>query len=257
MKARCPESAEISPAVLSGYKLVERTFADIEACPGECVNGALYEISDSDLANLDYYEGYPRAYDRKEVMATDSSGVFRKALVYMMTQEAALKRNGEKFSNTYRQICSDGANSWGIPDAFSGVTRRATLWDNGIPDIADGLNQISACLDSGLPLPRAKRLWNGARVVISLKPQRRESDGFYPEPFEVITPHGLELSWLFNDLRDIFTRAGLIDPCNKFEFYRELAENACHVIDNDPSLKAEKLCRRVVEKAKEIYQEMK
>ena len=58
-------------------------------------------------------------------------------------------------------------------------------------------------------------------------------------------------------MRDIFILAELIDSCNKFEFYRALAETACHAIDNDPSLGAGKLCRRVVEKAKEIYLEMK
>ncbi|MBQ7394626.1 MAG: gamma-glutamylcyclotransferase [Lentisphaeria bacterium] len=69
----------ISPAVLNGWKLVERTYADIEECPGECVNGALYEISENDLAALDIYEGYPEYYTRKEVMVTDNFGKYRKA----------------------------------------------------------------------------------------------------------------------------------------------------------------------------------
>ena len=44
MKSRCPDSVGVSTAVLSGWRLVERTYADIEPAAGECVNGALYEI---------------------------------------------------------------------------------------------------------------------------------------------------------------------------------------------------------------------
>jgi hypothetical protein len=49
MRQRCPDSTGVSTAVLDGWQLVERTYADIEKCPGECVNGALYEISKNDL----------------------------------------------------------------------------------------------------------------------------------------------------------------------------------------------------------------
>ena len=43
------------------------------------VNGALYEITENDLAALDIYEGYPEYYTRKEVMVTDNFGKYRKA----------------------------------------------------------------------------------------------------------------------------------------------------------------------------------
>ena len=119
MMQRCPDAVEISPAVLAGYKLVERTYADIEAAPGECVHGALYEISGNDLENLDYYEGYPEYYDRQEVMVTDASGVSRKALVYIMTEACGKRRDHGTYSDSYRRICSDGAAYWGIPNAFA------------------------------------------------------------------------------------------------------------------------------------------
>ena len=66
MKQRCSNAFGISPAVLNGWQLLERTYADIEECPGECVNGALYEISEKDLAELDLYEGYPEYYTRQD-----------------------------------------------------------------------------------------------------------------------------------------------------------------------------------------------
>ena len=118
MQERCPDSIGISPAVLNGWKLVERTYADIEECPGECVNGALYEISENDLAALDIYEGYPEYYTRQEVLVEDYSGKHWKALVYTMTEECGKLRDHGRYSERYRKVCSDGAEYWGIPNAF-------------------------------------------------------------------------------------------------------------------------------------------
>ena len=58
MKSRCPDSVGVSTAVLSGWKLVERTYADIEPAAGECVTGALYEISEASPAFFVYSETY-------------------------------------------------------------------------------------------------------------------------------------------------------------------------------------------------------
>lgn len=118
MKKRCPESVGISAAVLDGWKLVERTYADIEQAAGSVVNGALYEISESDLAALDCYEGFPEYYTRLEVMAADKSGRYHKAWVYTMTEDCGKHRDSGKYSEQYRKICSDGAEYWGIPNAF-------------------------------------------------------------------------------------------------------------------------------------------
>lgn len=119
MKQRCPDSVGIARAVLEGWKLVERTYADIEEAENECVNGAIYEISEDDLAGLDYYEGYPEYYTRQEVMVKDDAGRYHKAWVYTMTEECGKRRDTGKYSERYRKICSDGAESWGIPNAFA------------------------------------------------------------------------------------------------------------------------------------------
>ena len=257
MKSRCPDSVGVSAAVLSGWKLVERTYADIEPAAGECVNGALYEISERDLENLDRYEGYPDYYTRNEVLVADNAGVFHKAWVYTMTtDECGKHRDHGKYSARYRKICSDGAAAWAIPNAFSGNKDECpcTLWTNGVPDIAEGLEKLLQYLDSGKVVPQAKRLWVGARVVISLKKQNIQGDfGFYPAPIEIVTPHARELSWIFYDLREIFVQAGVLDSINKFSFYQQLAEAASETIERDT---AAELCRKVVEKAKSIYLEM-
>ena len=256
MKSRCPDSVGISAAVLSGWKLVERTYADIEPAAGECVNGALYEISERDLENLDRYEGFPGYYIRREVMVTDNAGVFRKAWVYIMTEDCGKRRDNGRYSDRYRMVCAEGAAAWGIP-FHSNNEALTTLWQDGVPDIAEGLKQLLQYLDSGKVVPKAKRLWVGARVAISLKKQNIQGDfGFYPAPIEIVTPHAQELSWIFYDLREIFVQAGVLDSINKFSFYQQLAEAASETIERDPAVEAAELCRKVVEKAKSIYQEM-
>ena len=88
------------------------------------------------------------------------------------------------------------------------------------------LNEISHLIEgSDITTLRARHNWGGADVVItaSLKgtPQK---DAFYPEPRTVVTPFSLEVSWLFEHLRDAF--AGLIDGTSKIEFYGRLASAA-------------------------------
>ena len=64
MSHRCPGAVPIGPAVLMGYVLAERRYADIEKRNGALVNGLLWEISDNNLYALDCYEGYPHLYTR-------------------------------------------------------------------------------------------------------------------------------------------------------------------------------------------------
>ena len=254
MKQRCPDSVGISPAVLAGWKLIERTYADIEECPGNFVNGALYEISEKDLAELDLYEGYPEYYTRQEVMVSDN-GTYRKAWVYIMTEECCKRRDHGSYSDRYRKNCSDGAKYWGIPNAFSNVPDTGyTLWDKDIPDVQTGLEKIQFFLESNTQLPKAKKLWIGARVIITLKPQNIKGDfDFYPAPFEVTTPYGLELSWIFYDLQKIFKKH--LNSINKFDFYGKLAECAAEVAQKT-EISGRELCLQVVLKAKEIYNGM-
>ena len=257
MKSRCPNSLGISPAVLNGWKLVERTYADIEKCPGNCVNGVLYRITEDDLAALDHYEGYPEYYTRQEVMVTDNSGRYRSALVYIMTDKYKDVRNDRPYPERYRAICSAGAAYyWGIPNAFEETPETgSTLWQNSIPAAEKGIKTMLDHLNSHAPLLRAKRLWNGARVVITMKKQNIPGDfGFYPAPLEVTTSHARELSWIFYDLRDILKNN--LDSMNKFRFYGKLAENAVNVIKSDPKISARELCLKTVLKAEELYGEM-
>ena len=116
---RCPDARMVCPAVLHGWRLAERQFADIEKDDESLVHGALYAISPADLEMLDYYEGYPEGYTRQELPVVRKDGQLLMALAYMMTPAWRRELEGVPYSRTYRQICSDGAAFWNIPDAFS------------------------------------------------------------------------------------------------------------------------------------------
>lgn len=66
--------------------------------------------------------------------------------------------------------------------------------------------------------------WGGADVVITMQPPQTHSGGFYPEPRYVVTPNAKQLSWLFVQLRDIFS--DLYDGASKVEFFGRLANAA-------------------------------
>ena len=118
MKSRCPDSIPLCSAILSGWKLVERFYADIERSEQDSVNGALYLISEKDLEPLDHYEGYPESYLRESVQVKSSDGTVYQAMVYRMTDEYKRKMAHRKYTARYRAICSMGADMWDLPNAF-------------------------------------------------------------------------------------------------------------------------------------------
>ena len=258
MQARCPSAEGVCPATLPGWRLAERQYADVEEAENEYVHGALYRISAEDLAKLDRYEGYPACYDRREVTVIDQAGVYCKALVYIMTEHCRRNRTGIPYSAEYRQRCSAGAADWGIPDAFGNTdSPRNTLFENGVPAAAEGLRIMLEFLDSAEPLPQAKRLWHGADIAVTLKQQDVPGTlGFYPAPLEVTTRHGLEFSWVLEDLKALFSKAGLLDGGNKYSFYGRLAQCAKDALGQNPSLSANELCRRIVLEAESMYEEV-
>lgn len=86
MKVRCPDCFPITTATLKGWKLQFRGPLDIEPDPKSEVQGVVFYISDQDLENLDYYEGYPTCYKRVMVSLIDNKrNQLMKAAVYVMT----------------------------------------------------------------------------------------------------------------------------------------------------------------------------
>lgn len=73
------------------------------------------------------------------------------------------------------------------------------------------------------PTPSAQE-WGGADVVITSQQPQNQGGGFYLEPRYVVTHSAKQLSWLFVQLRDVFS--DLYDSASKIEFFGRLANAA-------------------------------
>jgi len=105
-------------------------------------------------------------------------------------------------------------------------------------------------------LPKATIEWGGADVVITSQAPEPEAGGFYSEPLYVVTPHALELSWLFEQLRDAFYAEDRLDSFTKLAFFEGLARAANARLEKEPDATAHALSAAVLAEAFSIYSEM-
>jgi hypothetical protein len=78
---------------------------------------------------------------------------------------------------------------------------------------------------------RASAPWRGADVLIAETAPQLEGHGFFPPPRVVVTPFCLELSWLFESLRGVFSAS--LNGTSKIEFYGRLANAADRYLESD------------------------
>ena len=83
MKNRCPKSFPLGKGIIKDYKLVFNCFADIRESMRDSVQVGVWAIHKHDLKNLDYYEGYPSLYNKKNITVNINNTV-KEALVYFM-----------------------------------------------------------------------------------------------------------------------------------------------------------------------------
>ena len=98
-------------------------------------------------------------------------------------------------------------------------------------------------------------MWQGADVVITSKPPILEEGGFYPAPRYVVTSHGPELSWLFEQIRNIFIE---IDDYGflKEEIFGRLGNTADRFLTKNPEAGAGEALLAVVHEAFAIAEEI-
>ncbi len=86
MKARCPAAVPISKATLPDHRLVFRTWADVEPCPGYSVPGVLWTITSACETALDLYEDVAGGLYRRLTVSVRRDGVAGpvQALMYRM-----------------------------------------------------------------------------------------------------------------------------------------------------------------------------
>jgi gamma-glutamylcyclotransferase (GGCT)/AIG2-like uncharacterized protein YtfP len=64
MANRCPGAVPLGSAILSGYRFVFRSHADVVLDGQTDTHGVLWEITDDHLDRLDSFEGFPHYYLR-------------------------------------------------------------------------------------------------------------------------------------------------------------------------------------------------
>ena len=115
MQARCPDSKPMFIAVLPNYRLVFTGWsrewhggkATIKPFRGEKVRGAVYEVTDACLRQLDKHEA---GYTRMNVTVFDEDNQAVKAVTYIKSGQLEETMPSQEYGETLRQ----GYRDWRI-----------------------------------------------------------------------------------------------------------------------------------------------
>jgi gamma-glutamylcyclotransferase len=117
MFTRCPSAKLLGPGLLRNYRLGfgggsrrwNGAVATIVQAPGKRCFGLLFEITDTDLARLDVFEGTPYVYERITVPVRHGEGRSRRAFAYRLKDRAP----GYPAA-AYLALIWDAYRSWGF-----------------------------------------------------------------------------------------------------------------------------------------------
>jgi hypothetical protein len=89
MATRCPAAKLVGQTILKNYRLIFRGYRDnavatIEPLRGGKVPVLVWEITPTDEAALDFYEGFPILYRKNTLRITMQDNTMAKAMVYIM-----------------------------------------------------------------------------------------------------------------------------------------------------------------------------
>ncbi|WAA08953.1 gamma-glutamylcyclotransferase family protein [Fervidibacillus albus] len=114
MLKRCPNAKRIGKTYLKDWELTIPFYANIEKKKGKQTPAFVWEINESDENNLNIYEGYPRCYDKTNIVI-NVEGKTVSAMAYVMTEQYKNKdkqpRDGyiEQILRGYREAGFDEA----------------------------------------------------------------------------------------------------------------------------------------------------
>ena len=115
MSARCPEYSTIGAGLLMGWRwiITSRGYASIIRSEGDYVLGTVYELSETDLLNLDRFEGVVQGDYNKEMMVVTVDGRDLSCLVYIdpVTEEGQPKEE-------YIVRINNGIEDADLPDDY-------------------------------------------------------------------------------------------------------------------------------------------
>jgi len=106
MARRCPTARVYARGSLKDYRLVYRgsktgSYASVEPCKGSSVPVAVWEITKSDEASLDRYEGYPTFYYKDTVKVKTGRGVLE-GMIYIISPTAEPGRPSSYYVDVVR-----------------------------------------------------------------------------------------------------------------------------------------------------------
>ena len=121
MKSRCPTASFLGRGKLKGYKFVydgysvtrDGAVANVIKANGYVTEGALFEVDDACIKNLDHYEGSPKSYQRKVVLVEDDTGKSYHAFIYLREPQ----KLGQP-SDEYRNVILKGARECGLSEEY-------------------------------------------------------------------------------------------------------------------------------------------
>lgn len=118
MGERCGNVKCFGKAVLKGYRVVERLYADINLDADAVTEGVLYELNTEQIEKLDKREGVKKEFYYRFEVPVEIDGQIVNALVYKLTDKKRADRTGIPYPDDYRQTCSDGADAHGVKNIF-------------------------------------------------------------------------------------------------------------------------------------------
>ena len=142
MAHRCPDARVVGTAILYGWQLLFKGCATIEPNPEKNTPVLVWEISERDEKGLDYYEGFPSFYYKKEleveVFPTEGGEPMTlNAMVYIMDEKHICSMP----SPYYYKVLKEGYEAFHFPrhvltqalsDSIGGAGARLFLERSGL-----------------------------------------------------------------------------------------------------------------------------
>ena len=119
MGHRCPSAKVYGKGMLSGYRLLfkgaeDGAYLTIKKKQGSKVPVIIWELQPSDERALDFYEGFPRFYEKQETEVTLETGETVLAMVYIMTDKVLERIHLNLPSHGYLETVQEGYEKAGF-----------------------------------------------------------------------------------------------------------------------------------------------
>jgi len=123
MAMRCPTAKIEGKGILKGYRLLfkgreDSAYCTIEKKRGGKVPVVIWELEPEDEKALDFYEGYPRFYEKEDVKVTLENGRVIMAMVYIMTDKVLNRIHLNLPSKSYLHTVREGYRRAGFDEKF-------------------------------------------------------------------------------------------------------------------------------------------